>query len=230
MEEKLEKIIRKNYYFNASHYIKRGGQLFGKNAGKSVVATLIYLALYGASASIPFASLLIAWPLSAGFYVFARTLASNQEPEYNQFFEGFNNFGNLFVAYLLSSIFIFLGFIVFVIPGIYLLVAYTLVQPIIVFSDMKPLAVLEYSRKIVSKHWFDFFVLGLFILLINLIGILFIGLGLLITIPITYYISYAIYEDIIDDSKPKLEEDDEIPSAKDLGLDLDDYFHNLEKD
>ncbi len=225
VKKRLDALIQDDYYFNGSYYIKRGFDIFSQEAGKSIVAALIYLAISIGAASVPLASMLIAWPLSAGFYFFAYYKVKHGNVEYNQFFEGFNNFGNLLVGYLLVSIFVFLGFIFLIIPGIYLLVAYSLAQPIIVFTEIKPLEAMKYSMKIVNKHWFEFFGLGVFVLFLNFIGVLFIGLGLLITIPVTYYISYAIFEDLV------LQHDvDDVPSAEDLGLDLDEYFRKLEDD
>jgi len=227
VQQRLIKLCSTDYYFNSSYYIKRGFNLFNKNIGLSILATLILLTLYGLSSMVPLGSILLAWPLSSGFFIFAKKLANNEEIELNNFFEGFNSFGNLFVAYLIVSLFTMLGFIVLIIPGIYLAVALILVQPIITFSEIKPIDAVKYSRIIVTKHWFEFLIIGLFVIVLNFVGILFIGIGLLFTIPITFYIQYAIFEDIVLDNKP-IEKGDDIPSADELGLDLDDYFKKLE--
>jgi len=50
---------------------------------------------------------------------------------------------------------------------------------------------------LIKKDWFAFF--GFFILLglINILGFLLLGVGLLVTIPATYCAIYAAYEDIV---------------------------------
>lgn len=227
MEQRLIKLCSTDYYFNSSYYIKRGFELFNKNIGLSLLATIILLTLYGLSSLVPLASMLLAWPLTSGFFIFAKKLANDEEIELNNFFEGFNSFGNLFVAYIIVSLFTMLGIIAFIIPGIYLSVALILVQPIITFSEIRPINAVKYSRIIVTKHWFEFLIIGLFVVVLNFVGLLFLGFGLLFTIPITFYIHYAIFEDIVLDNKP-IEKDDDIPSAEELGLDLDDYFKKLE--
>jgi len=228
VEQQLIKLCSSDYYFNSSYYIKRGFNLFNKNIGLSVVASLILLTLYLLSSLVPLGSLLLAWPLSSGFFIFAKKLANDEEIELNNFFEGFNSFGNLFVAYIIVSFFTMLGVIAFIIPGIYLAVALILVQPIITFSEIKPIDAVKYSRIIVTKHWFEFLIIGLFVAVLNIVGALLLGIGLLFTIPISFYIQYAIFEDIILDNKP-FEKEDDIPSADELGLDLDDYFKKLEE-
>jgi uncharacterized membrane protein len=56
---------------------------------------------------------------------------------------------------------------------------------------------MEASRKLITKNWFSFFGFGLVLFLINLGGALLLGVGLLVTIPISACAVAAAYADIV---------------------------------
>lgn len=61
--------------------------------------------------------------------------------------------GMLALMYLLLIV----GFLLFVIPGIYLVIAYCMALPLMVEKNLGPWQALEASRKAVTKKWFSFF-------------------------------------------------------------------------
>jgi uncharacterized membrane protein len=56
---------------------------------------------------------------------------------------------------------------------------------------------MEASRKIIQKRFFQFFALILAVALINILGILCLFVGLLVTVPMSYAIFYAAFDDIM---------------------------------
>jgi uncharacterized membrane protein len=56
---------------------------------------------------------------------------------------------------------------------------------------------METSRKIVTKNWFAFFVLALVLFLVNLLGVLALGVGLLVTAPVTACAAAIAYKEIV---------------------------------
>jgi len=56
---------------------------------------------------------------------------------------------------------------------------------------------MEASRKIIQKRFFQFFALILVVALINILGILCLFVGLLVTVPMSYAIFYAAFDDIM---------------------------------
>jgi uncharacterized membrane protein len=103
----------------------------------------------------------------------------------------------LFLASIVSGIFIALGFLLLILPGIYLAVAYSFVIPLILERKMGFWQAMETSRKVITKRWFAFLGLGLLMFVINLAGIIPLGLGLLVTIPLTYCTYVAAYESVL---------------------------------
>lgn len=56
---------------------------------------------------------------------------------------------------------------------------------------------METSRQLITKKWFSFFGLLLLIFLLNVGGAILLGVGLLVTIPLSVCIIAAAYEDIV---------------------------------
>lgn len=67
---------------------------------------------------------------------------------------------------------------------------------------------MEASRKVIQKKFFQFFALFLVIALINVLGTLCLFIGLLVTVPMSYGIFYAAFDDIMKPNSEHLIEED----------------------
>jgi uncharacterized membrane protein len=199
--ERTERNIENGYELTISDYFKNGYEIFKKDFGGFVAYALLVLLIMVVLEYIPVigsvASLLIQSPLLAGFLVVARRINFNQSHTFSDFFKGFKYFVPLVLANLVGGILIAIGLVLLILPGVYLIVAYTLAVPYIVFAGMDFWPALETSRRLINKNWFRFLGLLLLILLLNLGGALFFGVGLLITVPISFCVLYAVYEHLI---------------------------------
>lgn len=90
-----------------------------------------------------------------------------------------------------------IGSIFCLIPGIYLAIAYLLTIPLILDRRMSFWDAMETSRKIVTKQWFSWFVFGLLMGVINIGGVIACIVGIFFTIPLTYCMWVAAYEDVV---------------------------------
>jgi uncharacterized membrane protein len=144
------------------------------------------------------ASFVVSPPLMAGFYIVAFRIRDQQEVEFSNFFDGFKAFlVPLVVASLVSTILMGIGFILLVIPGIYLAVAYCISVPLIIGRQLDFWPALETSRQVVTKQWFGFFLLFICILLLNVAGVIALGIGVIITFPWTLCIFAAAFDNIV---------------------------------
>jgi uncharacterized membrane protein len=134
---------------------------------------------------------------SAGFYIVALQIAKNRPIDFSDFFRGFNQFLQIFLVYIVGAILIAIGFILFIIPGIYLAVAYGFSSLFVIEKKLSFWSALEASRKLITKKWFSFLGLGIMLALLNLAGLLLLGIGALVTIPLTVCIIVAAFEDIV---------------------------------
>ncbi len=197
IKEKAEHLIQQGYETDAGSYIRRGWEIFQENIGMFIGYTLITIAISVAAAFIPFGSLLVSGPLTAGFYIVANKISKGEPYEFGTFFKGFDFFVPLLLWTLIGGIFIALGLVVLIVPGIYLAVAYTFVPLFIVFGKIEFWDGMEFSRKLVTKKWWNIFGFVLLLMLINMVGALAFLVGLLFTIPLTYCAIYVAFEDIV---------------------------------
>ena len=55
---------------------------------------------------------------------------------------------------------------------------------------------MEWSRKLITRNWWQLFALLLVLLVFNLLGLLLVGVGLLLTMPLTFLVLYVVFEDL----------------------------------
>jgi hypothetical protein len=203
-----------NFEVKISEYFGRGWTLFKANAVQFILYTLLLAVILGVLAQLPSplggrtggdnpvggANIIgnILMPiLFAGYYFVAFQIARNRPQTFGDFFQGFQKFLPIFLVSLVSSILTMVGFVIFVIPGIYLAVAYLFAQPFVIDKNLEFWSAMETSRKLITKKWFAFFGLALALFALNFVGALVVGIGLLVTLPLTFCIITAAFEDIV---------------------------------
>src|SRR6266516_2756924 len=103
----------------------------------------------------------------------------------------------LILASVVAHALTFIGFFLFVLPAVYLLVAWWLFTPLLILvKHLEFWPSMECSRKVVNHHWWLCF--GLFIVacLVALVGSLACGVGIFFTLPIAVGATVYAYEDI----------------------------------
>jgi len=105
-------------------------------------------------------------------FVVAFKLLKQRSTTFSDFFLGFNNFLQFFIANLLRGIPATLASILFMLPGIYLGVAYSFTTVLIVDRKFDFWEAMETGRKVITKRWFPFFGFVLVLALINIVGCL----------------------------------------------------------
>jgi uncharacterized membrane protein len=96
------------------------------------------------------------------------------------------------VKWLLTT----LGFILCILPGIYLAVGYVFALPLVIDKKMEFWPAMELSRRVVDHHWWSTFALVIVLWLIAIAGFLACGVGALITVPIASAALMYVYEDL----------------------------------
>jgi len=140
-------------------------------------------------------------PILAGMMMMALQHGRGEQIEFKSIFNYYHVTGKLSLASILSSILMFIGFILFFLPGLYLAVAYMFVLPLIIDKDMGIWEAMEYSRKKVTQHWFKVFGLVFLLTLILILGAIPLGIGLFWAMPLMYICMYGLLYPIIFDGK-----------------------------
>ena len=183
-----------------SDYFKTGWGLFIQYPGGFVGFCLIYLLIQAALHSIPYvgavASFAVSTPLLMGNFIVSAKLLHGQTPEFRDFFAGFQYFLPLLLLSLVAGLFIGIGTLLLVIPGLYLLVAYMFASYLVVDRRLDFWPAMELSRRTVNPRWFGYFAFALLVVLLNLAGAIALGVGLLVTIPLSFCAVTAAYADL----------------------------------
>lgn len=143
-------------------------------------------------------ALLIAlvYPFVVGVLMVGIRRAADQPITFGEVFSHFGRTLPLVVAAFLMVIMISLGNLLFLIPGIYLSIAYSLTLPLIVERGLSPWQAMEASRKGISKHWFKVLGLQLLIALILMASMLTLGILLIWTLPLAVVANGILYRTI----------------------------------
>ncbi len=184
-------------------YLKAGWEVFKQYPGGFVgfsVLGLVAVAILNliTRAMSPFGFFLssLLAPLWAGPFLVSAKLLQHQNVEFGDFFKGFNHFLPLFLLSLVSSILVGIGFILLIIPGVYLLVSYIFGTLLVLDRRLDFWPAMELSRKAVQENWFGYFAFLLVLAVINVAGLLLIGLGLLVTVPVSIAALSAAYAQV----------------------------------
>jgi len=181
-------------------YFKTGWGLFKQYPGGFVGFCLINLLIQGVLNSLSYvgavASVAVTSPLFMGNFIVSAKLLQGQTPEFRDFFAGFRYFLPLLLLSLIAGLFIGIGTLLLIIPGIYLAVAYLFASYLVVDRRLDFWPAMELSRRTVNPRWFGFFAFMLLLVLLNLAGAVLLGVGLLVTIPVSFCAVTVAYAEI----------------------------------
>jgi Tfp pilus assembly protein PilF len=168
-------------------YLKTGWHLFKQYPGGFIGFTALVLLIQMGLGYLPkvgWMVLFIQYPLMFGFVTVSSRLIQGERPQFGEFFNGFTFLLTLLLLGVVSQIFIILGLLLLVVPGVYLMVGFFLAPWFVLDRGVGFWEAMQLSRRTVQPHWFELFGLFLLIILINLLGVLALGVGLLVTIPV----------------------------------------------
>jgi len=162
---------------------------------------LILFAIIGAPQffGIFFVSPLFGGIIAGGLYYYVLLKVRGQPASVGDAFAGFRSgsvFLNLLVAGLLIAIFTTLGLLLIILPGIYLMIAYLFTSLLCVDRKLGFWDAMECSRKAVTAKWWH--ILGVVLLGIPfiLLGILALGVGIFVAMPLVTGAFVYAYEDL----------------------------------
>jgi uncharacterized membrane protein len=137
---------------------------------------------------------------SWGWLTFVGLAVIRKQPYiFKDFFKGLSNkyFLQIFLISLVGGAITALGILLLIIPGIYIAVSYSFAVQIAIDWELDFWEALEASRKLISKNWFSMFGFILVLTLINMAGILALGVGIIFTAPLTICTLLVAYDDIL---------------------------------
>ena len=134
-------------------------------------------------------------PMMAGFYLLCIKRVASVPVSVNELFAYFGNAINLITLTIMSTILIYVGFALLIVPGIYLTVAYAFAVPLMIDKKLSPWQSLETSRRAVTHHWFPVFGLAILLYIILILSA-FTLIGLIWTLPMCLLAYGLLYRTI----------------------------------
>lgn len=202
--------IARGFRFDLAGYFSRSWQLFKDHFWQVIVATIL-VAVLGVLSTIisfiPFIGPLIGcavdFILGAGYSLIFLKLARGQKAGVEEAFEGVKkSIVPLLLGGIVSSVLTLIGFLLLILPGIYLVVAWSFAPLLIIDKRLDFWPALELSRKVVTKVWFQIFAMFLVCFGIFILGALALGVGLLVAFPLIAGAWVYIYEEIFGSPEP----------------------------
>ncbi len=138
-------------------------------------------------------------PLMLGMIMLAINHSRGEQIEYRSIFNYYHLTGTLSFAAILIYIMTVIGFVLLILPGIYLSIAYVFTLPLIADKNMTVWEAMEFSRKSVTKHWFKVFGLLFLLSLMMAVGTLALGIGLIWAVPLMFVTLYGLLYPLIFD-------------------------------
>ncbi len=163
-----------------------GNEIFGKTWLMMALACFIFSAIQGLATATIAGSIIVLGPLSYGFSrMLVKLVCGKTEIDFADFVTGFTeNFTQSLLLGLLSSLFIFLWSLLFVIPGIIKTYSYSMsffIQQQSANKDWQ--YCLDKSKELIEGKKMQLFLLDLSFLGWYILGALCFGVGMLFVIP-----------------------------------------------
>lgn len=134
---------------------------------------------------------------TGGLYYYYLQKLRGRPTQLGDAFHGFTTaFLPLFLFGIVSSLFISLGFVCLVLPGIYLAVAFSFAQLLIVDKRLSFGQAMGVSRRVISAQWWRMFALILLGVLITVLGLVGFLIGIFLTLPIAVGALVCAYESL----------------------------------
>jgi uncharacterized membrane protein len=105
--------------------------------------------------------------------------ARGEKPEVKDLAKVLENYLNIILANLLCGIIVFIGFVLFIIPGIYFLCKLAFVRYLVVDEKMDAVKAIQESWNMTNGHALTIFLMGLLAIPIFIAGILLFGIGVI---------------------------------------------------
>jgi hypothetical protein len=221
-----EMVLGRDYSLDIGNCITRSWELVKKHLGSMVgITTLVMVVIFainqlfgllsrpaitgmitehrfsiGAIAIVLVTSILttpVYVVLTAGLLKYYLKLIRGEQAGVADAFSGFGPaLGQLVLLGLASGFLSLIGYCLCILPGIYLTVSWMFAVPLVIDREMGFWEAMEFSRKVVAKHWFLMLALQLLCGLLAACGVIACCVGILVSLPFGMATLMYAYEDI----------------------------------
>lgn len=161
------------------------------------VITAVIPALLPESPAVDILSTLVDFVITMGFIRIALKFCDGEKAEFGDLFSCFHLLLKYAIGLILYVIVVTIGLILLIIPGIILAIKFSFFSYFIVDQEQGPIEALKNSSAITKGAKLDLFLFFLLLGLINLAGVLALGIGLFATVPTTMVAVAFVYRRLL---------------------------------
>lgn len=191
-------------FFSISEAIQEGWRLTKANLGFLIgyqIILFLLAVIFSAGQGMRWTPWhIIGWIIvvlaKMGLYQSTLLITAGIKPSFDQLYKNWRLFISWVVANFLFGIAFVIGLILLIVPGCYIWARYGFFPFFILDKNLGPLKALELTGVSTEGVRWDIFLLFVACLLLNLLGLLLLGIGLLFTIPTTLLALASVYRKI----------------------------------
>ncbi len=172
-------------------WIGMGWRIVKADIGNFVLIALVAVALVSVGAFV------VAGPLASGMFLAVRRRMLEGRTDLMDLFAGFGKFVDAFLVHILVAAFTLAGLVLCVFPALIVTALYLFSYIFLEDRNLPFWDAMEASRKLVLKDLLGYMLFAVLLLLLNFVGLLLLGVGLLITIPVSAAAIAAAYEETV---------------------------------
>ncbi|HAY89286.1 MAG TPA: hypothetical protein DCY51_07585 [Bacteroidetes bacterium] len=168
-----------------------------QNWGLAIVGSLVYAVITSIASMLSIGVILVSGPLSLGYAYWSLFILRKDRFEVEHLFDGFKNFVNALVTYLLMILLVFAWTLLLIVPGIIKALAYS--QAIFILADepeTKGMDALRKSEAMMKGNKTKYFLMGLLFLLLGIACIFTLGIGFLFLAPVIQVSLAKFYDEV----------------------------------
>jgi uncharacterized membrane protein len=113
-----------------------------------------------------------------------------KKADWNDLFSQTDRLKNFLIGSIIYTLIVIGGLILLIVPGIIWAIKYSYFSYLIVDKNLEPMEAIRKSGQITDGHKMELFIFALALGGINILGALIFGIGLIITLPVSY-LAYA---------------------------------------
>ena len=208
---------------------RRGWETFKANIGMSILMFLLYTVLTnlgsggfgrdggGFSMILNLAGILITGPVMAGTYYAFLRMARGEQVSFGMMFEGFQVFVKAFGVFWLMAIAILVGLVLLIVPGVILALGLIPVMFLVLDENLGVVDTLKRAWAMTDGHKGSLFLLILALIGLNILGLLALVIGVIVTATLSLHIIAAAYDELSGKSAAAAPVAPEVPEAKPIG-------------
>lgn len=194
--------------FSITESIKFGWEKFKNNLNISLGTTLLVLAV-GALGElggkrwhgfgmliVTIALVVVSIILRIGYTKIFLRIVDGEQPKFTDIFNAQGIFWRYLGTSILYGLIVIGGLILLIVPGIYWAVKYSFSQITTVDNKAMPKIAIKESGSITKGSWWKLFGFFIIVGLLNMLGALIFGVGLLVSVPVTMFAVIYVYREL----------------------------------